>query len=249
MADKTIFDLTAGAAPALTDLTFNGQSPSGTPVLRKLTWTSIRNLLVGAPAAISDFIVSNGTVWQKKTLAETQIALHPYNLISGVYHKQLWIAGFSPTLTSPCADTASIEMGTNKNMYSYLAFDKDSIEYAYANVPLPDDYTGGDLYFKVYWLHPAATAYKVSWGLQGVVISNDDSLDVAQGTAIYVNDEGATTSDLYISPISTALTLAGTPGAGDLAQFRISRKADDATNDTLDVDAYLLGAMVWYPVR
>jgi hypothetical protein len=43
---KQIFDLTLGDAPALTDLTYNGQSPSGTPVLRKLTWQSIRNLFL-----------------------------------------------------------------------------------------------------------------------------------------------------------------------------------------------------------
>lgn len=249
MADKTIFELAVGAALALTDYVITGQDPSGTPVMRKQTFTTVRNLLVGEPTAAGDFIVSNGSAWQKKTLAQTQVALHPYNLISGVYHKQIWIAGFTPTVTNGSADSALIEMGTNKNVYSYLAFDPTAIEYAFANVPMPDDYTGGALYYKVWWLHPAATAYKVRWGLQGVAISNDDTLDVAQGDAIYVDDEGATTSDLYVSPLSGALTIAGTPVAGDLVQFRISRKADDADNDTLDVDAYLIGAMVWYPVR
>ena len=78
--------------------------------------------------------------------------------------------------------------------------------------------------------------------------SNDDTLDAAQGTAKYANDTGGTTSDLYISPLTAAITLAGTPVAGDLVQFRASRKANDGTNDTLAVDAYLLGAMIWYPV-
>jgi len=140
-------------------------------------------------------------------------------------------------------------MGTNKNVYDYLAFDKDAIEYAYANIPMPSDYTGGTIYFKPYWTHPATTTnFKVSWGLAVVSFSDDDTLDAAQGTAIYSNDTGGTTSDLYIGDISSAVTIAGTPVANDLVQFRCLRKADDATNDTLAVDAYLLGFMIYYPV-
>lgn len=165
-----------------------------------------------------------------------------------VDYKNLWIGGFKPTVTSACAAAAQIEMGTNKNVYDYLAFDKDSIEYAYVNVPMPLDYDGGTITAEFYWLHPAATAFKVSWGLQGIAITDDGTLDVAQGTAIYSNDEGGTTSDLYISPATAAITIGGTPAAGKLIQFRVSRKADDATNDTLDVDAYLLGVLIKYGV-
>lgn len=170
-------------------------------------------------------------------------------LISTVPHKQLWIGNAKPTLTSGCT-AAQIEMGTNKNVYDYLAFDPASIEYAYANVGLPQDYTGGVVYAQFWWTHPATTTnFKVSWGLQAVSFSDDDTLDAAQGTAIYSNDTGGTTSDLYVSPQTAAITIGGTPVAGDLCQFRILRKADDGTNDTLAVDAYLLGVMVWYPVN
>jgi hypothetical protein len=176
--------------------------------------------------------------------------MHPYQLIGGVWHKQVWVGGWKPTLTAGCAQAAQIEMGTNKNVYDYLAFDKDTIEYAYVNFPMPSDYTGGDIYFNAKWLHPATTTnFKVSWGLAGVSFSDDDTLDAAQGTAIYSNDTGGTTSDFYASPQSAAVTIAGTPVAGDLVQLRVLRKADDGTNDTLAVDAYLLGCMIWYPVH
>jgi hypothetical protein len=173
----------------------------------------------------------------------------PIVLISSVPHKQLWVAGWKPTVTNGCGNAAQIEMSTNKNVYDYLPFDKDAIEYAYANIAMPDDYTGGVIYFKPYWLHPATTTnFKVSWGLQGVSFDNDDSLDASQGTAVYVNDVGGTTSDLYKGDLSTAVTIDGSPAAGDLVQFRASRKADDGTNDTLAVDAYLISDMIWYPV-
>lgn len=164
-------------------------------------------------------------------------------------HKQLWIGGWKPYLTGGCANPAQIEMGTNKNVYDYLAFDKDTVEKAYANVPMPDDYSGGAIKAKPYWLHPATTTnFKVSWSLAGVAFGNDDSLDAAAGTAQYSNDVGGTTNDLYIGETTAAITLAGAPTAGDLVQFTCLRKADDTTNDTLAVDAYLLGWMIWYPV-
>lgn len=175
--------------------------------------------------------------------------LKPKSINTVLTFKQLWVGGWRPTLTNGCAYSTQIEMGTNKNVYDYCAFDKDAVEYAYANVPMPQDYTGGVCYAKFYWTHPATTTnFKVSWGIQAVSFSDDDTLDAAQGTAVYANDIGGTTSDHYISPQSADFTIAGTPAAGDLIQFRASRKADDATNDTLAVDAYLIGAMVWYPV-
>lgn len=76
MVDKTIFDLAFGeSAPVLTDVTFTGQDPSGTPVLRKSTWTTIRNLLTGEPTATNDMIMASGTAWQKKTMAQVAAAM------------------------------------------------------------------------------------------------------------------------------------------------------------------------------
>ncbi len=206
-----------------------------------MAYTAVPTVNTGDPWGASDhntYVKENFAYF--KTLTDS--------LVSRLSVRQLWVSNWKPTLTNGCGEPEQIEMGTNDTVFDYLAFDASTIEYAYANVPMPDDYSGGTIYAKFYWTHPAATAFKVSWGLQAVAISNDDAMDVAQGTAIYSNDEGGTTTDLYISPLTAAITIAGTPAAGDLVQFRASRKADDATNDTLDVDAYLIGAMVYYPV-
>jgi len=114
---------------------------------------------------------------------------------------------------------------------------------------MPLDYDGGTITAKFYWTHPATTVnFKVSWGLQGVATGDGDTLDVAQGTAVYANDEGGTTSDNYTSPATSAITIAGTPAAGKLINFRVLRKADDGTNDTLAVDAYLIGVLIEYGI-
>lgn len=63
MADKEIFDFQIGSAPALTDYIPVGQDPSGTPVLRKQTLQTIRNLLFGTPTASGQVPVYNGSTF------------------------------------------------------------------------------------------------------------------------------------------------------------------------------------------
>lgn len=229
MANKFITELTELASLATIDIFPVVDDPANSPETKKITFANVY-------AAIKTLLGADGFI--------------ATDLISTVPHKQLWIGNAKPKITNGCADSARIEMGTNKNVYDYLSFDKDAIEYAYANVAMPQDYTGGVVYAQFYWTHPSTTTnYKVSWGIDAVSFSDDDTLDAAQGTTVYANDTGGATSDLYISPQTAAVTIAGTPAAGDLVNFRISRKADDATNDTLAVDAYLLGVMIWYPVN
>ena len=162
--------------------------------------------------------------------------------------KQFYIQGFKPTLTSGAGYSESIEMGTNKNVYDYLPFDPTSIEYAYANVVMPDDYDGGDITCIFHWLHPATTTnFGVVWGLQGIAITDDGTMDVAQGSMVQTTDTGGTTSDLYQSIASAAFSIDGTPAAGKLVNFRVSRDPTDGS-DTMAVDAYLLGVTITYGV-
>jgi hypothetical protein len=107
---------------------------------------------------------------------------------------------------------------------------------------MPKQWDRGPITAIFYWRHPATTAnFKVSWGLQAVAISDDDAGEAAFGTAQYANDTGGTTADIYVSPETSAITVAGSPAAGDLTFFQLLRKADDGTNDTLAVDAVLVG--------
>jgi hypothetical protein len=239
MADDKITALTLGT-PVATDVYPYVSSPGSSPITKKA--------LVTVKAAGSDLITGTNDDKFATAKALKDGGFVAVDLISTVPHKQFWIGNARPTLTSGCAAPAQIEMGTNKNVYDYLAFASDGTEYAYANIAMPQDYTGGVIYCKAYWLHPATTTnFGVAWGLQAVSFSNDDTMDAAQGTGVLVVDTGGTTSDLYIGDLSAAITIAGTPVAGDFVNFRIYRKHDDA-GDTMAVDAYLLGMLVWYPV-
>ncbi|MBI5922546.1 MAG: hypothetical protein HY847_13005, partial [Betaproteobacteria bacterium] len=64
--------------------------------------------------------------------------------------------------------------------------------------------------------------------------------------AVQVNDTGGTTQDFYTSPESAAVTPSNTAAKQDWMMCRISRVATDGTNDTLAVDAHLVGLEIYY---
>lgn len=158
----------------------------------------------------------------------------------------LWIPAASMMArTTNGAATGTTETTTNKVMLRTLDFDASTIEYAQFAIQMPRSWDEGTVTFVPVWSHAATTTnFKVSWGLQAVAIGDDDTLDAAFGTAQYSNDTGGTTNDLYIGPESSAVTVAGTPQPGDWVTFQVLRKADDATNDTLAIDARLHGLTV-----
>jgi hypothetical protein len=149
-----------------------------------------------------------------------------------------------PSTTNGCAAAAQNEYGTNDvDMYS-LDFDPDSDEYAQWTVWMPDDWDADTITFKVAWT-AASDSGDVIWGLQGRSYADDDAIDAAWGTAQTVTDTLTAVDDVCVTTESAAVTLAGTPAAGELTQFRLYRDAD-AGGDTLGADAQLLGVKIYY---
>ena len=155
-------------------------------------------------------------------------------------------AGMWPSGTAGCGAVTKAEYTTNKvNMY-YLPFDKDTDEYAECTFVAPSDYNGGTITMAFFWTHPATTTkFDVVWAGQGRAYANSDAIDQAMGTAVTVTDTGGTTNDVFITSATSAITLAGSPAAGQLIQIRVYRDAD-AVGDTMAVDAQLLGVMLTF---
>lgn len=165
-----------------------------------------------------------------------------------VGRQSIWIpAGAFVANTTSGPATGSLETTTNKVMLPSLDFDASAIESAQALIAMPKQWDLGTVSYKVFWRHPSTTTnFKVAWDLAGVALSDGDAGDAAFGTVQQVNDTGGTTNTIYVSPEpGTAVTIAGTPAAEDLVALRIRRVATDATNDTLAVDAALLGVMLY----
>ncbi len=158
----------------------------------------------------------------------------------------IWIpasAMIARTSNGPATGTA--ESATNKIMQATLDFDAAADEFAQFQIAMPKGWNESTVTAQFVWL--AGNTGNVVWGCQGVCISDDDALDAAFGTAQTVTDGVTATSDVMISAETAAITLAGTPAAGDLAVFQVYRDADNGS-DTLAVDAKLLGVRLFYTI-
>ena len=156
----------------------------------------------------------------------------------------LTAAGGWPSTTAGCADAVKNEYVTNDIDLYTLDFDPDTDEFAQWSVWMPGDWNAGTITFKVLW-SAASGSGDVVWGIQGRAFANDDAIDAAWGGAQVVTDTLTAVGDTCISPVSAAVTLAGTPAAGQFVQFRAYRDAD-AGGDTLAADAQLIGIKVYY---
>lgn len=158
----------------------------------------------------------------------------------------LWIpASAMKTRTTNGAASGTLEMTTNKNMFVTLDFDTTTQEFAQFGIRMPKQWNESTVTFAPVWSHASTTTnFGVVWGLAGVAISDDDAGDVAFGTAQTSTDTGGTTNDIYQGPESSAITIAGSPAAGDFVMFQIARNPSDGS-DTMAIDARLHGIVLF----
>ncbi len=156
---------------------------------------------------------------------------------SGV--QDIWVpatAMTSRTTNGPSA--GSSETATNAIMVESLDFDASTDEAAQIRWRMPKSWNEGTFTCEFVWT--AGATGDVVWGCRAVAIANDDPMDSAFGTAQTVTDSVTAADDLMKSAATGAITVAGTPAAGELVIFEFYRDADNGS-DTLAVDALLLG--------
>ena len=159
----------------------------------------------------------------------------------------IWVpaAAMSPTASNPCADITSVETTSGRPDMRVLDFDDGSDEHAQFQIAFPKSWNEGTITFQVYWCSTAADTDGVSWGLQGVSVPDNSTIDVAYGTAVVVDDvnQGAA-EEMLVSPTSSAVTIAGA-AVDTVTFFRIFRDVSDA-NDTATEDARLIGVKLFF---
>lgn len=160
----------------------------------------------------------------------------------------IWIpalAMVSPTTNG--AEAAAVETTAVKPEMKVLDFDSSTIEYAQFSIAMPKSWDEGTVTAKFYWTHATAVATDVMWAIQGVCISDNDTIDATFGTAIVVTDTFHNAAeDLAISPATTAITLGGSPAEDDLAYFQVYRAATTAGDTTNSTDARLIGVKILF---
>jgi len=233
--------------PAGSGLDINGLTEEATPVagdflpIYDVSATANRKINLNKlyyPGGTDVAIADGGHAASTVAGAQTNLEL--------VGKMAMWIPAseFVPRITNG-ASRGIIELATNDNMLETLDFDTTTQEFAQAARRMPESWDEGTITFIPIWSHPStSTNFGVVWALQAVAVSNDDAQDVAFGTEQTSTDTGGTTDDSYAGPECSAITVAGTPTAGDVVMFCVKRVPANGS-DTLAVDARLHGVMLY----
>lgn len=211
-----------------------------------MTAKSIADLNTEADSNIADNTQGDISASDVRTLAKN-LADSALNKTDDLGKQTIWIpAGAMTTATTSGAAPGQVEETTNKHNYKTLDFDASADEYACFEIPMPKSWDEGTITFYVVWSTTASDTDGIAFALQGVAVPDGDDSDVAYGTAVVVTDNAQSNAgDVLISAVSGAVTIAGSPAAGELCQFRCYRDVSDA-NDDMTEDMQLRGLKILY---
>ena len=232
---------TSAIATTIAASTITGQTDlaSGLALTDEILISDAGTLKKGDIALIADAIDGAGIDASAGTLVNAAIG-----------KQSIWVPATAmyPTNTGGCAAIALTETTAGRpDMYT-LDFDASSDENAQFSVAFPSYWNEGTITYQAYWTTTATDTDGVAWSLAGVAVSDNDTIDVAFGTAVVVTDDAlGAAEDLMVTAESGAVTIAGSPAAGDLCYFNIERDVSDA-NDDMAEDAKLIGIKLFYTV-
>jgi hypothetical protein len=148
--------------------------------------------------------------------------------------------------TTNGAEANAVETTATRPELKVLDFDASTAEYAQFSIAMPKSWNLGTVTFQAFWSPSSTDTGAALIGLQGVGVANDDTSDIAFGTAVDVTDSGTgAVEDVLVSPVSGAVTIAGTPADDDYTYFQVYRNAT-AGGDTFTGDVRLLGIKLFY---
>jgi hypothetical protein len=156
-------------------------------------------------------------------------------------------AGAMISPTTYGATPAQVEFGTNLRNFLTMDFaDGATVYQAEFTIVLPSDYNGGTMTAVFHWVANSTSTNSVVWQIAGRCYTDNDALDAAMGTFALATDANKSTAyNLNITGASSAITIAGTPAANKLCNFRIKRDPA-AASDTLAATARLLAVVLTY---
>lgn len=198
--------------------------------------------VVTSLATSDDFLVNAGGVTSQITQANALSPVDPRGI------QTIWVpAGAMTARTTAGAVGGLIESATNKIMLQSMNFaDGATVLYAQFVVRMPKSWDEGTVTASFAWTANSTSTNSVVWGIQGVALSNDNTIDTAFGTAKEVTDANTSTAyQVHLTNATAAMTLGNTPAAQDWCVFQVYR---DPTNvaDTLAATAILLGVTLNY---
>jgi len=162
----------------------------------------------------------------------------------------IWIPALAMYGTTANAAEAALVVTTapNRPELKVLDFDASTREYAQFSIAMPNSWNKSTITYQVYWSPSNTNTDDCIWALEAVAVTDGDTADLDFGTQITSTDAGSgTIEDIQRSPVSSALTVGGTPIDEDLLFFQIYRDAASAHGtDDFTGDARLLGVKIFF---
>ncbi len=218
-------------------------------------------LLTATGSAVNEFTLANAASGAGPTLSSTgetnvDININPKGtgvLKSGTAavkiagKESIWVpanAMYGATTNPP--DAAQVETTALRPDMKVLDFDAGTDQFAQFSVAFPKSWNEGTVTYQVYWAPASTNTGDCIFGFQGVSCGDNDTIDVAYGTAVTVTDAGiGTVEDQQVSAESSAVTIAGSPAVDQQTYFQLYRDAN-AGGDTFSADARVLGVKIFY---
>ena len=258
IVDATTAFVTATSTTTLTNKTLT--SPKiGTSILD--TNGNELALLTATSSAVNEITLANAATGNGPIISstgETNVDLNLNPKGTGVLKsgtaavkiagkETIWIpAAAMYAATTNGADAEQVETTATRPDMKVFDFDASTKQYTQFTIAMPKSWNEGTLTYQVYWAPSTTNTGNCIFGLQAVACGDSDTIDVAYGTAIEVTDAGiGTVEDQQITSESSAMTVAGSPAAGEQTYFQLYRDAADGS-DTFTGESRVLGVKVFY---
>ena len=217
--------------------------------------------LTATSSAVNEFTLANAATGNGPILSATgetnvDINLNPKGtgtLKSGTAavkiagKETIWIpAAAMYASTTNGADAEQVETTATKPDMKVFDFDASTKQHTQFTIAMPKSWNEGTLTYQVYWTPSTTNTGNAIFGLQGVAVTDDGSINVDYGTAIEVTDAAiGTLKDQQITSESSAMTVAGSPAAGYQSYFQLYRDAADGS-DTFTGECRVLGIKLFF---
>ena len=263
-----------GTNPDIYTMAFGDVTLDGTQTLTNKTLTSPKigtsildtngnelALLTATSSAVNEITLANASTGNGPIISstgETNVDLNLNPKGTGVLKsgtaavkiagkETIWIpAAAMYAATTNGADAEQVETTATRPDMKVFDFDASTKQYTQFTIAMPKSWNEGTLTYQVYWSPSTTNTGNAIFGLQGVACADGDTIDVAYGTAIEVTDAGiGTVEDQQITAESSAMTVAGSPAAGEQSYFQLYRDAADGS-DTFTGECRVLGIKLFF---